>query len=79
MVEKNIDIIQCLIQKITHSLIELHCMIYQQVLCAKQGLKMFSNVMPVVIKVINFINARILNKRKYAHLLKKLSTSIQKF
>lgn len=72
MVGKNIGFIQYLKQKITPSLIEFHCIIHQQVLCAKQGLKTFSNVMPIVIKVINFINARGLNKRKFAQLLEEI-------
>lgn len=72
MVGKNIGFIQKLKQNIKHSLIEFHCIIHQQVLCAKQGLKIFSNVMSVVIKVINFINARGLNKQEFAQLLEEI-------
>lgn len=41
MVGKNIGFIQKLKQNMKHSLIEFHCIIHQQVLCAKQGLKYF--------------------------------------
>ncbi|XP_067133878.1 general transcription factor II-I repeat domain-containing protein 2-like [Centruroides vittatus] len=62
-----------ILSKILHiPYIEFHCIIHQQVLCAKQGLKTFSNVMPVVIKAINFINARALNKRQFAQLLEEI-------
>lgn len=72
MVGKNNGFIQQLKQTISYSLIQFHCIIHQQVLCAKQGLKTFSSVMQVVIKVINFINARALNKREFSQLLEEV-------
>jgi len=74
MIGKNIGFIQQLKHSVQHSLIEFHCLIHQEVLCAKQGLKTFSNVMPVVTKIVNFINARALNKREFAKLLEEIDS-----
>lgn len=74
MVGKNIGFIRHrhLKQNVSHSIIEFHCIIHQQVLCAKHGLKIFSNVMSTVIKIFNFINTRALNKLQYGHLLEEI-------
>lgn len=74
MVGKNIGVIKQLKDDIGHSFLEFHCIIHQQVLCAKKGLKSFSNVMAVVTSIVNFISARSLNKREFSQLLDEVES-----
>ncbi len=52
-----------------HPLIGFHCIIHQEALCAKSGLKELEDVMETVTKVVNFISARALKKRQFQILL----------
>ncbi|GFU94795.1 general transcription factor II-I repeat domain-containing protein 2A [Trichonephila clavipes] len=38
-----------------HSILEFHCIIYQQALCAKSGLTSLDNVITLVTKIVNLI------------------------
>ena len=56
-----------------HSIFNFHCIIHQQVLCAKTAFKSLQEIMNVVTKLINLISARAFNKRKFQQLLTVLS------
>ena len=57
-----------------HSILSFHCIINQQVLCAKTAFKSLQEIMNVVIKLINLISARALNKRKFQQLLSEMDS-----
>ncbi|GBN56737.1 Dipeptidyl peptidase 3 [Araneus ventricosus] len=57
-----------------HSILEFHCIIHQQALCAKSGLTSFDNVMAVVTKIVNLISSQALNKRKFDALLDEVNS-----
>ena len=56
-------------QHVGHSILSFHCIIHQQVLCAKTGFKSLQNIMDVVTKLINLMVAHPLSKRKFKELL----------
>ena len=57
-----------------HSLLGFHCIVHQEALCAKTGLKELEEVMKVVTKVVNFIAARVLNKIQFQLLLTEVES-----
>ncbi|GFU87953.1 general transcription factor II-I repeat domain-containing protein 2A [Trichonephila clavipes] len=52
-----------------HSILECHCIIHQQALCAKSGLTSLDNVITLVTKIVNLLSSQALNKRKFDALL----------
>ncbi|GFX96220.1 SCAN domain-containing protein 3 [Trichonephila clavipes] len=48
-----------------HSILECHCIIHQQALCAKSGLTSLDNVITLVTKIVNLISSQALKKRKF--------------
>ncbi|GBM85173.1 General transcription factor II-I repeat domain-containing protein 2A [Araneus ventricosus] len=57
-----------------YSILEFHCIIHQQALCAKSGLTSLDNVMAVVTKTLNLISSQALNKRKFGALLDEVNS-----
>ncbi|GFT84556.1 general transcription factor II-I repeat domain-containing protein 2A [Trichonephila clavipes] len=57
-----------------HSILECHCIIHQQALCAKSGLTSLDNVITLVTKIVNLISSQALNKRKFDALLDKVNS-----
>ncbi|GFS65002.1 general transcription factor II-I repeat domain-containing protein 2A [Trichonephila clavipes] len=57
-----------------HSILECHCIIHQQALCAKSGLTSLDNVITLVTKIVNFISSQALNKRKFDALLGEVNS-----
>ncbi|GFS94206.1 general transcription factor II-I repeat domain-containing protein 2A [Trichonephila clavipes] len=57
-----------------HSILECHCIIHQQALCAKSGLTSLGNVITLVTKIVNLISSQALNKRKFDALLDKVNS-----
>ncbi|GFY08129.1 general transcription factor II-I repeat domain-containing protein 2A [Trichonephila clavipes] len=57
-----------------HSILECHCIIHQQALCAKSGLTSFDNVISLVTKIVNLISSQALNKRKFDALLDEVNS-----
>ena len=51
--------------QVGHSLLSFHCIIHQQVLCAKTAFKSLQEIINVVTKLINLISACALNKQKF--------------
>ncbi|KAK2580007.1 hypothetical protein KPH14_010772 [Odynerus spinipes] len=62
-------------KRIGHTILDFYCIIHQQALCAKTGLKMFDDILSFVTKLVNFISARALNKRKFQELLNEVNSS----
>ncbi|KAI8764104.1 general transcription factor II-I repeat domain-containing protein 2 [Biomphalaria glabrata] len=58
-----------------HPLITFHCIVHQQALCSKNGLKELEDIMKCVAKTVDFITARALNKRKFEQLLNEVQSS----
>ncbi|XP_023612109.1 SCAN domain-containing protein 3-like [Myotis lucifugus] len=52
-------------KEVGHTLIGFHCIIHEEALCARAGLKELQEVMQTVTKVVNYISARALNKRQF--------------
>lgn len=57
-----------------HPLLGFHCIIHQEALCAKNTFKSFDAIIKLVTKIVNFITARGLNKRKFENLLKEVNS-----
>ncbi|GFX35931.1 dipeptidyl peptidase 3 [Trichonephila clavipes] len=57
-----------------HSILECHCIIHQQALCAKSGLTCLDNVITLVTKIVNLISSQALNKRKFDALLDEVNS-----
>ncbi|GFY35489.1 general transcription factor II-I repeat domain-containing protein 2A [Trichonephila clavipes] len=57
-----------------HSILECHCIIHQQALCAKSGLTSLDNVITLVTKIDNLLSSQALNKRKFDALLDEINT-----
>lgn len=56
-------------KQVGHPIIGFHCIIHQQVLCAKNGTIDFKDISDKVNKIINFIVARDMHKRQFKKLL----------
>ena len=56
------------------NLLALHCIVHQEALCAKSGLRQLEDVMKVVTEIVNFIAARTLNKRQFKSLLNEVNS-----
>lgn len=74
MVGKNVGFVQLLKQEVNHNLVEFHCILHQQALCAKDSLNSLKNVMAIVTKIVNYITAHALNKRQFTKLLSEVDT-----
>lgn len=55
--------------EVGHPIIGFHCIIHQQVLCAKFGISDFNEISGKVNQIINFIVARDMHKRQFKKLL----------
>ncbi|XP_022177732.1 SCAN domain-containing protein 3-like [Myzus persicae] len=71
MIGKDRGFVNLFSKKIGHPLIGFHCIIHQEALCAKDGLLQYENILKLVTKIVNFINARALNKRQFSLLLEE--------
>ena len=69
MTGKTNGFINLFTQHVGHSILSFHCIIHQQVLCAKTNFKSLQNIMDVVIKLINLMAAHPLSKRKFKNCL----------
>ncbi|GFW53788.1 general transcription factor II-I repeat domain-containing protein 2A [Trichonephila clavipes] len=69
MVGKKNGFISSFKTDVGHSILECHCIIHQQALCAKSGLTSLDNVITLVTKIVNLISSQALNKRKFDALL----------
>ncbi|GFW81700.1 general transcription factor II-I repeat domain-containing protein 2A [Trichonephila clavipes] len=74
MVGKKNGFISLFKTDIGHSILECHCIIHQQALCAKSGFKSLDNVITLVTKIVNLISSQALNKRKFDALLDEVNS-----
>ncbi|XP_050521325.1 general transcription factor II-I repeat domain-containing protein 2A-like [Daktulosphaira vitifoliae] len=74
MVGKNNGFIKLFSNEILHPLINFHCIIHQEALCAKDSMKSLQKVMETVTKIVNFITSRALNNRQFAKLLEEVES-----
>lgn len=54
MVGKNVWFIKLFMETIRHPVVPFHCIIHQEVLCAKSGFSKLNNILLVVTKIVNF-------------------------
>ncbi|GFV05553.1 general transcription factor II-I repeat domain-containing protein 2A [Trichonephila clavipes] len=73
-VDKNNCSISLFKTDVGHSILECHCIIHQQALCAKSGLTSLDNVITLVTKIVNLISPQALNKRKFDALLDEVNS-----
>ncbi|GFX55877.1 SCAN domain-containing protein 3 [Trichonephila clavipes] len=57
-----------------HSILECHCIIHQQALCARSGLTSLDNIITLVTKIVNLVSLQALNKRKFDALLDDINS-----
>ncbi|GFX62994.1 general transcription factor II-I repeat domain-containing protein 2B [Trichonephila clavipes] len=74
MVDKKSGFISLFKTGVGHSILECHCIIHQQALCAKSGLTSLDNVITLVTKVVKLISSQALNKRKFDALLDEVNS-----
>ncbi|GFX87560.1 general transcription factor II-I repeat domain-containing protein 2A [Trichonephila clavipes] len=74
MVGKKKGFISLFKTDVRHSILECHCIIHQQALCAKSGLTSLDNVIMLVTKIVNLISSQALNKRKCDSLLDEVNS-----
>ncbi|GFS51477.1 general transcription factor II-I repeat domain-containing protein 2A [Trichonephila clavipes] len=74
MVGKKNGFISLFKTDVEHSILECHCIIHQQALCAKSGLTSLDNVITLVTKIVNLISSQALNKRKFDALLDEVNS-----
>ncbi|GFX30983.1 general transcription factor II-I repeat domain-containing protein 2A [Trichonephila clavipes] len=74
MVGKKNGFISLFKTDVGHSILECHCIIHQQALCAKSGLTSLDNVITLVTKIVNLISSQALNKRKFDALLDEVNS-----
>ena len=71
MVGTTSGFIQLFIKEVKHQIIQFHCIIHQQALCAKDSSRKLDDILKDVTKMVNFIMARALNRRQFQVLLKE--------
>ncbi|KAE9532699.1 hypothetical protein AGLY_009780 [Aphis glycines] len=74
MIGKDRGFVNLFSKKIGHPLIGFHCIIHQEALCAKDGLMQYENFLKLVTKIVNFRDARALNKRRLSLLLEDVNS-----
>ena len=67
MVGRNDGFVKLFTEVVGHPILPFHCIIHQEVLCAKVGLKELKDVLSIVTKIVNLISARTLHKHNSAY------------
>ena len=75
MVGRNVGFVKLFIEVVGHPILPFHCIIHQEVLCAKVGLKELNDVLSIVTKVVNLISAQALHKRQFSLLLNEVESA----
>jgi len=74
MTGKESGFINLFTKHVEHPLLGFLCITHQKALCAKNNFKSFDAIIKLVTKILNFITARGLNKRKFENLLKEVNS-----
>ncbi|XP_071969601.1 general transcription factor II-I repeat domain-containing protein 2-like [Engystomops pustulosus] len=69
MVGTTSGFIQLFVKETKHEVIQFHCIIHQEALCASESSEKFADILKDVTKMVNFIMARALNFRQFQALL----------
>ncbi|KAM5138157.1 general transcription factor II-I repeat domain-containing protein 2A-like [Mantella aurantiaca] len=72
MVGATSGFIQFFVKETKHPVIQFHCIIHQEALCARESSKNFDNVLKDVTKMVNYIMAHALNFRQFQALLEEV-------
>ena len=75
MVGRNVGFVKLFTEVDGHPVLPFHCIIHQEVPCAKVGLKELNDVSSIVSKVVNLISARALHKRQFSLLIKHVESA----
>ena len=75
MVGRYVGFVELFTEVVDHPILPFHCIIHQEVLCAKVGLKELNDVLSIVTKVVNLIAARALHKRQFSLLLNEVESA----
>ncbi|XP_063856091.1 protein FAM200A-like isoform X1 [Scylla paramamosain] len=71
---EKVGFVNLLAKNVGHPLIGFHCIIHEEALCAKAGLKELQEVMQTVTKVVNYISGQPVNKRQFQILLNEVES-----
>ncbi|XP_026578977.1 general transcription factor II-I repeat domain-containing protein 2-like [Pseudonaja textilis] len=63
---------QFFVKEIKHQVVQFHCIIHQEALCARESSKKFDDVLKDVTKMVNYIMARALNFEQFKALLEEV-------
>ncbi|XP_040297400.1 general transcription factor II-I repeat domain-containing protein 2-like [Bufo bufo] len=72
MVGATSGFIQFFVKETKHEVIQFHCIIHQEALCARESSNKFDDVLQDVTKMVNYIMARALNCRQFQALLEEV-------
>ncbi|XP_070614862.1 general transcription factor II-I repeat domain-containing protein 2A-like [Erythrolamprus reginae] len=72
MVEETSGFIKLFVKKTKHQVIQFHCIVRQEALCARESSKKFEDVLKDVTKMVNYIKAHALNYRPFQPLLEEV-------
>ncbi|XP_034277662.1 uncharacterized protein LOC117668096 isoform X2 [Pantherophis guttatus] len=74
MVGTTSGFIQLFVKETKHKVIQFHCIIHQEALCAKESSKKFDDVLKDVTKMVNYLMACALNFQQFKALFEELQT-----
>ncbi|XP_013358565.1 PREDICTED: general transcription factor II-I repeat domain-containing protein 2A-like isoform X1 [Chinchilla lanigera] len=66
--------VQFFVKETKHPVIQFHCIIHQEALCAREGSKKLDDILRDVTKMVNYIMARARNFRQFQALLDEVQT-----
>ncbi|XP_048344612.1 general transcription factor II-I repeat domain-containing protein 2A-like [Sphaerodactylus townsendi] len=72
MVEATSGFMQFFVKEIKHQVIQFHCIIHQEALCARESSKKFDDVLKDVTKMVNYIMTCALNSQQFHALLEEV-------
>lgn len=72
---ESVEFTKLFMEAIEHRVAPFHCIIHQEVLCARSAFSELNDIMLVVAKTVNFIAAWPLGKRKFSALVREMESS----
>ncbi|KAL7634403.1 UNVERIFIED_CONTAM: hypothetical protein RMT77_014780 [Armadillidium vulgare] len=74
MIGEGVGFVNLFEKDVGHTLIGFHCILHEEELCAKAGLRELQEVMQTVTKIVNYISARDSNDRQFQVLLNEVDS-----